>query len=114
MLVGVELVLGHLAAIGDLSSAVALVIAVGVAWKVSQGGGGAAVSELSKANEVLEKRLDEQGKELRDLKAKNVELEQRTDFSAVLQVHEERATQRHAALLAVVSLIADRLGPDPP
>lgn len=97
---------------GSVETIAVLVLTAGIAWRISRGGGGSAVSELSKANEVLERRVDEQGKEIRDLKMKNAELASRTDFGATMAIHEERAAQRHQATLRVLDLIAARLGPD--
>src|SRR6185437_11883673 len=82
------------------------------AWRLSRGGGGAAVTELSKANEVLTRRVSELGAEVRDLKIENERLRNRTDFSAVIAQHEDRALERHERTLDVLGLIADRLGPD--
>lgn len=74
------------------------------------------------------------GSEIRDLRIENGELRGRTDVALALnpiiewthhheaaaqqvmdwtQLHERRAQERHDAMLGVLSLIADRLGPDP-
>lgn len=82
-----------------------------VAWRLSRGGAGAAVSELSESNRVLERRVHELGAEVRDLRIENAELKQRTDFAYVMQEHEDRAQARADATLRVLGLIADRLGP---
>lgn len=58
------------------------VLAAGFAWRLSRGGGGSAVSELSKANEVLTRRVQELGDEVRDLRVENASLKSRTDYQA--------------------------------
>lgn len=108
-----------------LIAALSLSLTFAVAWRVSKGGGGAAVSELSEANRVLEGRLHELrrdyeqkieklGEEIAALRVKNGELAARTDYKAVIDEHERRAQQRAERLLAVLDLIASRLGADPP
>lgn len=126
---------------GSLPTWLLLVFGLAVAWRVSRGGGGTAVQELSKANEVLTKRTHELGGEVRDLRVENERLRSRTDFAQalapimaagvdaadqarqsqesilkLLTTHEERAEARFAKTTGVLGLIADRLGPenDPP
>lgn len=100
-----------------------LVLVAGVAWRITRGGGGAAVQELTAANRVLEQRMHELGGQVRDLRIENAKLKQRTDFAAVIRKHEEqlmasmrsheqRAQKRADAQLHVLDLIASRLGPD--
>lgn len=105
--------------IGSLPTWIILIFGVMVAWRVSKGGGSGAVSELSKANEVLEKRAQELGAEVRDLRVENERLKARTDFATALAPimewtasHELRAQERHTGHLAILELIAQRLGPD--
>jgi biopolymer transport protein ExbB/TolQ len=110
-------------------------LALVVAWRVTRGGAGSAVSELSKANEVLTQRVHDLGAEVRDLKVENERLKARTDVSlviapeaqriidetrAALSEHERTAIERHQQQLSsgekqlvVLDLIAGRLGPDP-
>lgn len=117
-------------------------MALFVAYRISRGGGGSAVSELAKANEVLEGRLHDErdakeqlGGEVRDLRVELAELSGRTDFAAALAAalgpilewtagHEKRAQDRHEAMmsstqantdavLGVLELVAQRLGPEP-
>lgn len=98
------------------------------AWRLSRGGAGSAVSELSKANEVLTKHNHDLGAEVRDLKIEVARLETKTDLTLALEPavdrivgrigeHETRAIERHGAQLqesakqlTVLSMIADRLG----
>lgn len=86
---------------------------VGAAWSFRRGGGGTAIQSLQIANQVLEKRVHELGGEIRDLRIVNATLTARTDYQAVINEHEARAADRHAATLKVLELIAGRLGPDP-
>lgn len=106
---------------GSLPTWLLLAMAVTVAWRVTKGGGGSAVSELSKANEVLEKRLHEIGAEVRDLRIEKARLEARTDFEGALTralgplaeamgIHEAGARDRTERLL---SLLNERLPADP-
>ena len=106
-------------------------LAVLAAWRITRGGGGAAVGELTRANEVLEKTLHREreakeklGEEVRDLRVELGEMRGRTDFAAALahaftpmvewtQTHEQRANERHEAQLNILGLIAKRLGPEP-
>lgn len=102
----------HSTWVGSIPSWALLALAIGVAWRLSRGGGGSAVQELSKANEVLTRRVKELGDEVRDLTILNEQLRARTDFAAVIQSHEERAQQRHDSQLHILGLIAARIGPD--
>lgn len=102
---------------GTLPNWLLVVLAVAVAWRLSRGGGGSAVSELSKANEVLTKRVQELGSEVRDLRAENAELRGRTDVALAIDhwgsEHERRAQERHLATLHVLDMIARHLGEEP-
>lgn len=125
--------------VGTVPTWLLFVMGLGVAWRLSRGGGGSAVSELSKANEVLTKRTHELGAEVRDLRVENEHLKARTDFAqalapildgvvssqaaaerrqesimATLATHEERAENRFQRTTDVLVMIADRLGPDHP
>lgn len=107
------MLLAHSQWISELPSWSLLALALAAAWRVTRGGAGSAVDELSKANGVLTNRVQELGGEVRDLKVQNAELRSRTDFSAVIAKHEERAQDRHTAQLNILALIARRLGADP-
>lgn len=96
----------------DLAQIVTACVLLFVAWRISRGGAGAAVQELSEANRVLERRVHELGGEVRDLRIENASLKQRTDFAAVMADHERKAEHRSEAMLGVLNLIAARLGPD--
>ncbi|HZL18526.1 MAG TPA: hypothetical protein VFG23_12355 [Polyangia bacterium] len=98
-------------------------VALAAAWRITRGGGGGAVAELTAANKVLEDslrkerqathiRVDELGGEVRDLRVENSALRERTDFYGVMQAHELNAQERSVKMLAVLDLIASRLGPD--
>jgi hypothetical protein len=119
---------------GSIPTWALFVLALVVAWRVTKGGAGSAVSELSKANEVLTNRVHELGAEVRDLKVENAELKARTDLSLVIEPvtqkiidatrsamldHERAAIERHQVQLdaagkqlVVLDMIAARLGPD--
>lgn len=92
-----------------------LIVALGffTAWRVTRGGAGSAVQELTAANKVLEHRKDELGAEVRDLKAENAALKARTDYEAsltaalgplaeALGTHERGARERSEALLKIL------------
>jgi len=83
-----------------------LCIALFAAWRISRGGGSSAVSELSKANEVLTKAnhakeslLSEKDRNIRLLEDQLAELRTRADFGASISLafdaHEKRANIRH-------------------
>jgi hypothetical protein len=109
---------------GTIPTWILVAMALFVAWRVSRGGAGSAVSELTAANHVLEQALtrdrDKFGAEIRDLRIENGELRGRTDVAIALMpviewttVHEKRAQERHDATIVVLGLIAKRLGPEP-
>lgn len=108
-----DVLLGQTIWLHELPSWGLFVLALAVAWRLTRGGGGSAVSELSKANEVLTRRVQELGGEVRDLRVENERLRSRTDFAAVIATHEEHAQQRHDSQLRILALMAERLGADP-
>jgi hypothetical protein len=85
-------------------------------WYVGTHGGGTALSEMVRANEILERTLREQGTKIAALEKENAELRGRTDVTIAIghsmAAHEERAQARHEASLGILALIAARLGPD--
>jgi phosphoserine aminotransferase len=136
-----ELVIFATSVFGTLPTWILVVIALVASWRVTRGGAGSAVSELTAANRVLERRIHELGAEVRDLKIENAELRARTDVSIAIEPvaerivqaitehedralselakHEGRAIERHElvmragdAQLNVLQLVADRLGPE--
>jgi len=105
---------------GTIPSWILVALALFVAWRVSKGGAGSAVSELTAANRVLEASLKEARLEVAALQTKLARLEGQTNVAIAMspildwtQMHERRAHERHAALIVVLDLIAERLGPDP-
>ncbi len=100
-----------------------------------KGGGGVALSHLKDANDVLtttvqrqQAQLDEQDRELSELRGRtDVSLAIASAVGPILEWstnHETRAQDRHETLInqkhqehervmAILALIADRLGPDP-
>jgi hypothetical protein len=106
--------------VGSIPTWALFVLAMGIAYRLSRGGGSAAVSELSKANEVLTNRVHELGSEVRDLRVENAELKGRTDFALALEPilkwsisHEARAQERHEKSMVMFDLIAKHLGAEP-
>lgn len=105
-------------------------LAIAVAYRISRGGGGSAVSELSKANEVLDKRHVADVEKLHGKDVEIAALLAQKDVALVIEPvaerivgelakHEQRAIERHEkimrngdAQLDVLQLVADRLGPD--
>lgn len=98
---------------GDLAQWAGVAVVLLVCWRITRGGGGSAVQELSEANRVLTKAKEELGGQVRDLLIENTSLRHRTDYAAVMERHERQAQERHVATLKVLDLIAKRLGPDP-
>jgi len=91
---------------------VQVVVLVAVAWRISTGGGGTAVQELTAANKVLADRLHEErqakeklGGEVRDLRVLNQEISARTDFAAVMELHERNDERRHVEVMALLAKI---------
>lgn len=104
--------LAHITVANLMQTFTVLVLVAGL-WRLTRGGTGAAVQELTAANKVLEKRNHELGGEVRDLRIRVAELSTRTDFASVMAEHERNAAQRTDSILAVLDLIAKRLGPEP-
>lgn len=107
----------------DLPTWGILAVTLAAAYRLTRGGGGAAVAELDRSNRVLTEALhaerqahqatkDRMGAEVRDLRVQVATLEAKTDVAAVMQGHEERAQERHVKTLQVLELIAARLGRD--
>lgn len=102
--------------IGSAPSWLLLAVALGVSYRVTKGGGGTAVTELSKSNEVLKETLDEERGKGVELRARITVLEQKTDVSQVLQPfikwaseHEEADKARHDITVAAFASVADEL-----
>ena len=110
---------------GTVAAWAGVVVTLAIAWRISRGGGGSAVSELDRSNRVLTESLkrerdahqrtkDEMGAEIRDLRVEVANLRGRTDVALAINAwgeqHEQRAAERHAATLKVLDLIAARLG----
>lgn len=82
-------------------------------------GAGAALEQLERANRILESRVLELEAADRTKAARITELEAKTDVTialspvvALLEQHEHAAERRTERTLNLLSLIADRLGPD--
>lgn len=109
-------------------AAVAVLLVIGV--MVWRGAGGQALSILQEANRVLSDKLREETHELGAARERISELEKTRSLEPIvaaigeqfrhyeektndrLAEHEKRAQDRADAHLAVLNLIADRLGPD--
>jgi hypothetical protein len=85
-------------------------------WYVGTHGGSTALSEMVRANEILERSLVTLRERVDTLERENAELKGRTDVAIAIErsmtAHEERARARHEASLGILALIAERLGPD--
>lgn len=94
-----------------------LAVAAVAVWYLGRHGGGTALSEMVRANEILERSLVTLRERVDTLERENAELKGRTDVATAIErsmlKHEERAATRHEASLRILSLIAQRLGPDP-
>jgi hypothetical protein len=93
---------------------VALLITGYLIWR---GGGGTALDTLQTANRVLERRVHELEQQAKKDTAKIAELSGKTDMALAVKpfmewatLHETRAGQRHEGIVAVLQMIADRLG----
>jgi predicted RNase H-like nuclease (RuvC/YqgF family) len=104
---------GSTSLIGTVPAWLLLMLGFFVAWRISKGGGGTAVTELSKANDILSHRVQELGSEVRDLKIERERLQARTDFqgsltraieplSNAMDSHEKGANERSTALLSML------------
>jgi hypothetical protein len=105
--------------VGTASSWAALIVLAIVAWVVYRGGGGTALGVLRDANAVLEQRVhdleqkgEEDGKMIAVLKARTDVAQALAPLMAWAHAHETNAGKRSAEQLAVLELIASRLGPD--
>jgi hypothetical protein len=106
--------------LGSWAQLITIFTVLVVAFVIWRGGGGTALSTLTEANRVLEKRVHELGAEVRDLKVENAELKGRTDVTMALAPmlewsvkHEERAQERHEKTMVILGLIAKGLGQEP-
>lgn len=85
-----------------------------------RGGTGTAVAGLQATNRELERQVHTLTEKVNALEKENAELRGRTDVSTqiapvlqALEAHERHAASRSEATLAVLNLIASRMGPDP-
>lgn len=101
---------------GSVPTWALLVMAIIVAWRVTKGGAGSAVSELSAANSALEKSLDK-SKSTAETQAKQIAaLEAKTDVvlavTPLMAEHERHAQERHTATIEVLEAIRDQIHAD--
>lgn len=117
--------------LGTLPGWLTVIGVIVVAWLFYRGGSPTAVTGLQDVNRELERQIKEGNHELeRQIKERdgkisalervNAELRAEKDVTvAILPVieamkaHEDRAQERHAGMLKVLDLIAERLGPEP-
>src|SRR5262245_10137385 len=90
------------------------------AYLIYRGGGSVALSVLQGANEVLEKRVHELERAHAEDARLIADLQAKTDVAIALQPlhddlrdHARQAEARSERLLAVLEMIAARLGPEP-
>lgn len=93
-----------------------VIAALGVGYRLTKGGGGTAISELSKANEVLTKSLSARDRAIAQLQARVNTLEEKTDVSQVLEPfvawatsHEESDELRHDQTVKAFTAVTDQL-----
>lgn len=101
---------------GSVPTWALLVMAIIVAWRVTKGGAGSAVSELSASNQALEKAL-EKSKSTAETQAKQIAaLEAKTDVvlavTPLMAEHERHAQERHGATIEVLEAIRDQIHAD--
>lgn len=99
-----------------------ILVAMGlfVAWRVSRGGGGAALAEMERANGILAKSLTARDATIAALTAENTALRASRDYSAALAGslapllewtagHEQRAAERHDVMMDAQKRATDAL-----
>lgn len=98
---------------GSLPTWILVGIGVIFAWRITKGGGGSAVSELTAANAVLTHALNEQ-RQVTDQQAKEIAaLQGKTDvvlaITPLMQSHEQKAQDRHDSTVKVLTEMSDSL-----
>lgn len=101
---------------GSLPTWLILVMGIAVAWRLSRGGGGSAVSELSKANEVLERANKTKDAQVEGLQIEVAHLKTRTDIAQALKpltdmimANEERAQARFEKTVEALEIVLAKL-----
>jgi len=104
---------------GTLPNWLTFIAVVGAALALRGGQLGPAVGYLRDANQTLTEEVTTLTAELRERDRMILELHNKTDLEpmqaaliASMQTHEERAAARHVSMLAIMDLIAARLGPN--
>lgn len=102
--------------VGSVPTWAILVVGIFAAWRVSRGGGGSAVTELSAANQVLEDRDRRRQHELEAQAGKIAALESKTDVvlavTPLIAEHERHSQERHDATIKVLEAIRDQIHSD--
>lgn len=98
---------------GSIPTWLLLFIAVVAAWRVTRGGAGSAVTELTASNKTLEEALNK-ARAVADEQAKQIAaLQSKTDVvlavTPLLADHEKRAQERHDATLHVLEALAAKI-----
>jgi len=98
---------------GSLPTWILVVIGLAFAWRITRGGGGTAVSELTAANAVLTHALKEQ-RDISDKQAKEIAvLQSKTDvvlaITPLMQSHEKNAQERHESTVKVLAEMSESL-----
>lgn len=98
---------------GSLPTWILVGIGLIFAWRITKGGGGSAVSELTAANAVLTHALNEQ-RQVTDNQSKEIAaLQGKTDvvlaITPLMQAHEQKAQDRHDSTVKVLTEMSDSL-----
>lgn len=104
--------------VGSIPTWALLIMGLFVAWRVTKGGGGSAVSELSVANQVLEDRDKRRQHEMEAQAGKIAALESKTDVvlavTPLISEHERHSQERFEATIQVLEAIRDQIHADTP
>lgn len=106
--------------VGSAPGWVLVAMGLFVAWRVSRGGGGAALAELERANKILEDSLHRLHTEVTRLEAENAALRVSTNYETALSQglkpltewmhgHESRAQERHTESMSSLKRSTDAM-----
>lgn len=91
---------------GSLPTWILVALAIIAGWRITKGGGGSAVSELSAANKILEDARQKNHAKIEEMAKQITALESKTDVvlavSPLIADHERRAEERHQALVHTI------------
>ena len=108
-------------ALGDLlPTFLAAAVVIGMVLFLRRYGGSTALAELERVNGVLDRRVHQLSRENQSLSGENMVLHAKTDLAAAFepvsqQLHDQHAEAMRKAdrSMALLGMIADRLGPEP-